>query len=306
MGKLAGGVSLDFDAAQRALEPLAEQLSLGVDELACGILTILTNSMAEAIRSVTVEQGQDPRSAILIAFGGAGPVFATLLATELGMERIVVPNYAGNFSAWGLLGQDVARSVAQTSIALLDGDGVAQTNELLGELRGRLDERRTGHADDEEILEPALDLRYVGQEHTLTLKPAATNGAVSAAPADVERAFEAEYDRTFGHTLEEPVEIVAARLTTRTPLPRKAPERVVAGASGAPRSGARDSVRAHSFTQDGRLEFSVVERATLARGEALAGPAIVVEGTTTTYVDAGFGLEVLDAGALSLTRTGGD
>ena len=299
-GELAGGVSLDFDAARRTLEPLGESLELGVDELACGILTILSNSMAEAIRSVTVEQGQDPRVATLLAFGGAGPVFATLLATELGMERIVVPNYAGNFSAWGLLGQDVARSVAQTSIRLLDEAGLRATNAILDELGHRLQERRLAEIDGEERLEPALDLRYEGQEHTLTLTPTSAAGTVTASPADVERAFAEDYERTFGHTLDEPVEIVAVRLAARTPLPRKAPERVAA----VPREATTDAVLAHSFTLGKRVEFGVVSRSSLATGAGLDGPAIVVEETTTTYVDAGFRVDVLESGALALTQDG--
>src|SRR5262249_57418764 len=115
--------------ARRALEPLAAALAIEVDDVARGILTIAATGMANAIRSVTVEQGRDPRSAALVAFGGAGPLFAALLARELEVPLVVVPRDAGNFSAWGLLDQDIVRSAARTSINRLHEPGRLATRD---------------------------------------------------------------------------------------------------------------------------------------------------------------------------------
>ena len=82
-------------------------------------------SMAGAMRAVSVEVGEDPRDGALIAYGGAGPLLASLLARELSIKTVVVPNYAGNFSAWGLLEQDVVRSAALTIVSRLDREGIA-------------------------------------------------------------------------------------------------------------------------------------------------------------------------------------
>jgi N-methylhydantoinase A len=297
-GELAGGVTLDIDSARTAVEGLGTQLGLGVDEAAQGTVRIANAAMANAIRSVTVEQGQDPRRAALIAFGGAGPLFATLLARELDIARIVVPNYAGNFSAWGLLGQDLTRSAAMTSIKRLDSEGLATANRLLGDLFGRLRERGGTASLREAELEPALDLRYIGQEYTLTVHPESEGGTITASAERVHEVFTSDYERTFGHTLSEPVEIVSVRASSRTALPRKAREHVSAGA-GAP-SQERRSLSAHSFARGERLTFDVVERSQLTAGETMAGPAIVLEETATTYVDAGFELTVDPSGALFL------
>ena len=86
-GSLAGGVTLDIDAARRALAPLGEQLGMEVEDVAKGVLTIVTANMANAIREITVEQGQDPRRCALMPFGGAGPLFGTLLAAELDIAQ---------------------------------------------------------------------------------------------------------------------------------------------------------------------------------------------------------------------------
>jgi len=122
-GVLASGIALDADSARAAMAPLAEQLGFEVDDVARGIMTIAAANMANAIREITVEQGQDPRRATLAPFGGAGPLFGTLLARELEIKQIVVPPYAGNFSAWGLLGADLTQSAARTRIMkLANGD----------------------------------------------------------------------------------------------------------------------------------------------------------------------------------------
>jgi N-methylhydantoinase A len=244
--------------------------------------------MADAIREITVEQGRDPRRAALVAFGGAGPLFATLLARELGVARVVVPRHAGNFSAWGLLGADVTRERARTRILRLSDEGLAQARALLDELSAEL-----GSADGA-VREERLDMRYVGQEHTLTVTLPR-----GAEPEGLRSLFARDYDRTFGHTMEEEVEIVSVRATLRTPLPRRAREQVLAGSRDG--TGAR-SGEAWSFSRGEPLDFAIVERATLAAGETVPGPAIVLEPTATTYVDADFTARVDTSGSLFLRK----
>jgi N-methylhydantoinase A len=285
-GELAGGIALDADAARAALEPLAERLGLGVEEVARGVVKIVTSSMADAIREITVEQGQDPRDATLMAFGGAGPLFATLLARELEIARIAIPLHAGNFSAWGLLGADLTQTAARTRILRLSADGLADAQGALAELFAGL-----GEGEAREI---GLDMRYVGQEHTLT---------VAADPADgadaIRDAFVRDYATTFGHTIQEEVEIVSLRATVRTPLPRRAEEQLL-GAGSRDGRAARE-FQAFSFTRLARLPFRVLARARLRAGDELVGPAIVLEDTATTYLDVGFTARVDPSGALLLT-----
>jgi N-methylhydantoinase A len=283
-GELAGGVALDRGLAVHALE----QLGLGAaEEAARGVITIAAASMADAIREITVEQGRDPREAVLVAFGGAGPLFATLLASELEVARVVVPRYAGNFSAWGLLGADLRREQAVTRIDRLSDEGLAGAREHLDGLFTRLEER----SGDGAAREARLDLRYVGQEHTLTVSLPAAGGA-----RELRELFDREYDRTFGHSMEEEVEIVSLRATLTTPLParreRVAPAVVVDGGAAA--------IDAWSFSQGETLRFTIAARDGLAPGAELAGPAILLEDTATTYLDAGFVARVHESGALVL------
>jgi N-methylhydantoinase A len=281
-GELAGGLALDPGLALRALEPVAAAAGFAsAEEAARGVLVVAASGMADAIREITVEQGRDPRDASLVAFDGAGPLFATLLARELGVSRTVVPRHPGNFSAWGLLGADLTRERARTRILPLTDEGLARARALLEELGHEL-----GEADGA-VREERLDLRYVGQEHTLTVT------APREARADTLRSrFATEYDRTFGHTMEEEVEIVSLRAAVRIALPQRA-ERA-APARGAPTATAD----AWSFTRGEQLPFAVVRRAGLAANDELTGPAIVLEETATTYLDAGFVALVHETGAL--------
>jgi N-methylhydantoinase A len=283
-GELAGGLTLDRARARRALESLGLE---SAEDAARGVLIIATASMADAIREITVEQGRDPRGATLVAFGGAGPLFATLLARELGVATVVVPRYAGNFSAWGLLGADLTRERSQTRILRLSEEGLTQARAVLGELAGELD------AGEESTHEERLDLRYVGQEHTLTVTLPREAGAETLCTL-----FGRDYDRTFGHTMDEDIEIVTLRVAFRNELPRLA-ERPAPALAEDPSS----SATAWSFTRGERLDFALVGRDCLAVGETVAGPAIVLEDTATTYLDAGFTARVNEAGAL-VVRTG--
>ena len=286
-GELAGGIVLDRGLAVRALE----QLRLGsAEEAARGVITIAAASMADAIREITVEQGRDPREAVLVAFGGAGPLFATLLADELDIARVVVPRHAGNFSAWGLLGADVTRERSATRIIRLSDDGLKGARQQLDELFALL-EARDGNGD---VRDARLDLRYVGQEHTLTVSLPAAGGA-----DELRERFDRDYDRTFGHAMDEEVEIVSLRATLTTPLPARG-ERIAAVQA----DGGAATTDAWSFAHDETLSFTTVGRDALAPGAEIAGPAILLEQTAVTYLDPGFIARVHESGALLLERSG--
>jgi N-methylhydantoinase A len=295
-GELASGIQLDAYQAEAALERVAQPLGLSVEDAARGIVTIAATAMGNAIHEITVEQGQDPRNSAIMAFGGAGPVFGCLLAAELGIGRVIVPPYAGNFSAWGLLGADLTQTAGRTRLVRVRDGGVENANELLAELFAGL-EQNGSNGDSTTVREIGLDMRYVGQEHTITVDVPEKDAAIAAEADGVLSAFTDEYERTFGHTIEEDIEIVAVRATLRTPLPRRAE-------SASRSADAKDypSVRAFSFASGDWSSFEVVDRAALAPGATLAGPTIVLEETATTYIDADWTAEV-DASGCLIVRT---
>jgi N-methylhydantoinase A len=250
--------------------------------------------MADAIRSITVEQGRDPREAALVAFGGAGPLFGTLMADELDIDTIVIPALAGNFSAWGLLGADLAQTASRTRLLRLDADALPQIDALAEELFSELETRARREGLQREL---HLDVRYVGQEHTLTIAAPSAAGRLATDAAHLSALFEREYARTFGHSMDEHHEIVTVRALVRLPRElRHAPR-----TNGARRER-QGQTEAWSFARDATARFALVARDTLRPGDALPGPAIVTETTATTYLDAGFTAEVHPSGALVARR----
>jgi N-methylhydantoinase A len=299
---LASGLRLDVDGAKAALSELGDELGLGAEQAAQGVLRVAGASMAGAIRAVSIEVGEDPRGAALIAYGGAGPLFASLLARELGIRTIVIPRHAGNFSAWGLLQQDVVRSAALTIVSPLDDDGIARAGETLRRLFAQLDARSGKRVAGVVTHEAELDLRYPGQEYTLTIAVALDGDRIGEAPAAIAARFGEAYERNYGHSFDVGVDILSVRAIERTALPLPAGRAAaVPSTNGAP--PARGSATAFSFAREERCEFKVLDRDALAPGRDFKGPAIVMEPTTTTYVDAGLRGAVHESGALVLSDT---
>jgi N-methylhydantoinase A/oxoprolinase/acetone carboxylase beta subunit len=160
-----------------------------------GVVRVVDAAMERAVRFVTVERGVDPRDLALVAFGGAGPLHACAIADSLGMRAVVVPPRAGVCSAAGLLGAPKARDVVRSL-------GAASPAEALARVA---DEARALVGDGTEV-ETAVDCRYVGQSHELTVPT----------PAD----FPAEHERRNGHARPgAPVEVVAVRARATSPVP---------------------------------------------------------------------------------------
>jgi N-methylhydantoinase A len=301
-GRLAGGLRLDLAAAREGITALGAELGLDPVQAGAGVITVAANAMAAAIEQITIEGGEDPRDSAIVAFGGAGPLFGCLLARELDIQTVVVPQAAGNFSAWGLLCEDVARSTARTFIRVLSDDVLTAVNDLLDALFGELatSAAGAGHELGAPVLEPALDLRYVGQEHTITLAPAAAAGRVSASADALRLQFADEHERHFGHRLELPVEVVNVRATVRVVLPTIATDASVVAAD----AQAEQTVEAYSFSLGRPTPFRLVDRVALTPGESFDGPAVITEDTTITYVDHGFRVDVHPTGTLFLVDAG--
>ena len=299
-GLLSEGLRLDAELARTAMEPVAGALSVSVEEAAQAVLKIATVAQAEAIREITIGQGEDPREAWLVLFGGAGPLFGPLLADELSVRGVAVPPHAGNFSAWGLLGQAVTRDVSRTLIRRLDQKLIDEINQQLDKMYDEISGGAgPGAVNGIERL-AGLDLRYVGQDHTLTVWFPTVERQIDADLDAIRALFEQQYERRYGTTLEEGLEVATLRAMTRTSLPRRAQEHVI---SGEERDVERSAAtRAFSFAEAEWRDFAVLERSDIAVGAAVSGPAIIFEPTATTYVDVGFTVEANPTGGLLMTR----
>jgi N-methylhydantoinase A len=283
---LAGGVELDAGAARAAIERLAGELDLSVEDTAAGIVRVASAEMARAVRVMTVERGVDPRGLALLAFGGAGPLHATTIAAELDMERVLVPPSSGVLSAVGLIASEPRRDLVESVLLsgdTLTSDTVAGAVERLAR-RGR-DE--LGEPDDAEV-RAAYDLRYAGQAFELTIA-----GDTRPEPDELRRAFDAAHEERYGYSDDEAeLELVTVRVAVARPRPELPP-----GARG---EGEDRGRRAAIFDGD-RHDAAVI------RGvprERLDGPAIVELPEATAAVPPGWTCAADDHGTLFLECRG--
>jgi N-methylhydantoinase A len=290
---LGGEMKLDREAAAAAVQRLADRLGLGLLEAAEGIVTIANANMSGAIRSRTVQKGHDPREFALVAFGGAGPMQAAEVADSLGIPEVIVPPYPGITSAMGLLTSDLKydqmRTVFMTEDAIdverLDRELAAAGDELRDRLRG------DGVADADIAIAAALDCRYVGQGYELRI-PLPEERFTPAALEEFHRLHEQEY----GHAFRDPIEIVNLRVTAAGKRPSV--ERLPANTDGGdPLLGEGESVFGGTSYPTRNYE-----RARLATGETVDGPAVIFQRDTTTVVPPGWKARPDESGSLILTR----
>ncbi len=300
----AGGtMSLYPEHAQEAVRSLGAELRLDAVEMAEGIIDVINAKMAQAIRTLTVEQGIEPRDFALVAFGGAGPMHAAFLAQELGIGEVIVPRLPGAFSAWGMLETEIRRDFSRTFFRRAGTADLAELASLLAELEseGREALEAEGIPAGACRVEHAIDMRYEAQEYTLTIPIDAADAPVAEGfLEEMTQRFNAAHDFRYGHSNPgAPVEFVAVRSAALGDLERLEPE-AIAAAGGDLRS------RTHDVTFDRRrCETMVVDRRGLAAGATIPGPVIVEEGTATTVVPPGCILTV-DAFGFLIVSIGKD
>jgi N-methylhydantoinase A len=212
--RLAGGVELDGEAARSAIEELAAELELAPLEAAEGIVRIANQEMVRALRVVTVERGIDPRGFALLPFGGAGPMHAAAIASELGIERLLCPRASGVLSAFGLLASERRRDVARTVI--LRGAELS-AERIASEVAALAQPLAEGLADAN--TEVGYELRYRGQAFELAVEAGET-----PAPDELAELFAAEHERRYGYRdPDTPVELVNIRVAVAEPAPSPRP-----------------------------------------------------------------------------------
>jgi N-methylhydantoinase A len=293
---LEGELELDAERARAGVEEkIAAPLSVSVEEAAAGIVDVLLARTVGAVRQITVERGRDPRTFSLLAFGGAGPLLASVLAREMGIREVIVPLAPGGFSAWGMLSADVVDDYSRTDLRSLDEVPADDLDLLFAQLEeeARASLAAQGTPGGTAVLERQLELRYLGQEHAIAI-PYAAGARHEGVREDFERAFEARYGHTMAGT---PIQILNVRVRGIGSSEHPGLARLDAG-DGDPERAHAGHREAFCLETRTRVPFAVYERRLLAPGDRVDGPAIVDEGTATTVVHSSQRLNVDEYGHL--------
>ena len=301
---LGGAMRLDAAAAAAAVQSLADQLRLSLHEAAEGVIAVLNANMANAIRVRTVQKGIDPRQYALVASGGAGPLHGAEVARQLGLSEVVVPPHPGINSALGLLTTDLKYEVVRSAFLTANGLDLERLNRQLQametELRTQLAAEAVSAAPGTTRFERAADARYVGQGYELRLPlPLGLIGAdgLAAALAEFHQLHEQEYGHHFAQAA---IELVNLRVSAAAEAPRIGAPQASAGGTLAEAKVRSAPVLFRQGEELHWLDTAFYQRGLLPIGEAVPGPAIILQTDSTTVVPPDFTTRVERSGCMVL------
>ena len=292
--KLGGWMNLDVNASENVLQNLSKKLNISQVELAEGILSIINAKMADAIRTITVKEGIDPREFSLVAFGGAGSMHAVWLAEELEISEIIVPNDPGTFSAWGMLQTDIRRDLTvnfyQNFQSLEQKKLLESYNKLKEEASDLLKSENVSESDMKFNL--TADMRYIGQEYYVNVDLAEPFNL-----EDINKNFHNTYKKQYGHsTPEGPCEFINLRLIALGKIQK----------SGSIKSASEDidienTKREVIFNQKAH-QTDVLSRQKIKTNDKFKGPVVIEESTATTVVPTNYNIVKDDFGNIIISK----
>ncbi len=282
---LGGEMRLDLDAARGAIDAkIAKPLGLDPVEAADGILRVAATKMSHMVRWVTTERGLDAADFALIAYGGAGPLHATMIARELRIGKVIIPYAPGHFSAYGMLFADLRRDLVNTWFKPFADASFEEMESLYSamEKRGADDLERSRGMMVDVVNQRGADMRYVGQEHAVSVD-IPIELFKNQDRAGIKKHFDAVHETRYGYSnADEKAEIVSLRSAT-IGLMRK-PDREAMGKGGPSPDVAFRGKRPVYFSGIGTVETATYDRTRLTASNRIDGPALIEEHASTTVV----------------------
>jgi N-methylhydantoinase A len=279
---LGGEMRLDIAAAEAAVaRHIGAPLGLSAVEAAWAVHETVNNSMAQAASMHALEKARRIDAYAMVPIGGAGPVHACAIARKLGLARLVVPPGAGVASAFGFLAAPISFACLRGQVVELEALDFDELRATVARMEGEGRAMLAAAGVAEATTRVTAAMRYAGQGHQV--EAAMPEAAIADGDRAVMRAaFEAEYRRLFGRT--EPgiaVECVGWRVTVSGPTPR------LDLAAAVPSGGAARKGERRAWFEGGFVEAAVFDRAALAPGAVVAGPALVEERESTLVLPPG-------------------
>ena len=288
---LGGQMQLDAELARTAIRSLAQAMQCTIEQAAEGIIRVANEHMVRALRVISMQRGMDPRDFTLTCFGGAGGLHVCALADTLRIQQVLVPMYGGVLSALGMLVTPVQRQHSLTVSRAINTVDSVELQRLFQPLIDKgVDELvQEGQPDDAINIRRSLDCRYCGQSYTLNVVYDEGGSGLAESIA----AFHESHQKTYGHRLDQAVDLVNIRVVVSAPDPEI-------------------EMQAHHNSQQLPLQYgemagqqgpvALYQREQLQQGQVLSGPCLVMEKVATTYIASGWHGEVQLAGHLLLSR----
>jgi N-methylhydantoinase A len=283
---LGGEMPLDLHAAERVMtERVATPLGLDMVQAADGILRIAVTAMSHAVKAVTTERGLDAGRFTMVVYGGAGPLHASAIARELGIRKVLIPFAPGYFSAYGMLFSDLRYDYVRSVFRKLDELSFDEIESIYAsmEQEGRAALAQSAVVPEGVIIERAADMRYVGQEHAVTVE-LSNEFFVQQDRQAIKQRFDDVHAVRYGTSAPaEPADLVSLRMTVLGTM-RKPPRQSVAEGSVTPDVEALRGHKQVYFRGNGFVTTPVYRRPLLRSGNFIAGPALIEEHASTTVI----------------------
>ncbi len=281
---LGGEMKLDVQAAERALAKVGKPLDMSPTQVADGILRVAATAMSYAVKGVTTERGLDAGDFVMVAYGGAGPLHAVAVAREIGIRKVIIPGAPGVFSAFGMLFSDLRYDYVRTHLMHLSDAPFEEIEAVFNELetQGRKAIASNSIKPRKITVKRALDMRYIGQEHPVTVELPVGVFRKRDRQA-IKQHFDDDHLQRYGTSAPaEQAEIVSLRITVTGEMKKPPQEKIGKGGSTPPKA-AFTGRRKVSF--DGKFRNApTYRRGELVAGNKIAGPALIEEHASTTVL----------------------
>jgi N-methylhydantoinase A len=297
---LGGEMKLRMDLATKALQDkVATPLGIDLLDAAEGILRIAASTMSHVVTRVTTERGLDAGDFIMVAYGGAGPLHASLVARELRMPKVIIPPSPGHFSAYGMLVADLRKDSTRTWFKPVAQINFSEIEELYSEMENEAIELVKNHVDPNIpiVIKRGADMRYVGQEHSVTVElplELFTNHDANG----IKKIFDQTHLQRYAfNSINSPAEIVNLQSSVIGLLPKPIIKKLEQK-----NQTINKATRKVFFQQfGGFIDTDVYQREDLRHGHQLNGPLLIEEYASTTVLFPGDLLEVSEFGDLIIT-----
>lgn len=279
---LGGKKALNKEKAKHAIRQLANKSGLSIGELTNGAIKIAVSKMSDAIKSFSIQKGIDLRDHALVAFGGGGPMFAAMVADEMGLPVVVIPYNPGVGSAFGLLLADIKHGYSITRIVTEDMISVKDVNDIFSNLEKQAIEEfeQEGINTEKVVLTRTVDLRYRGQSYELNIP--VDNGKLDNNSLDLLRTrFNKKHQEIYGHHFDDRLlQYVNFRLTGVLVKSKPQIKRDIS-----PSTSSATKVMSRDVSFDNNIfKTNIFKRDNLRPGDIINGPAIIEQMDTTTVL----------------------
>ncbi|NHC43280.1 hydantoinase/oxoprolinase family protein [Bacillus sp. MM2020_1] len=303
---LGGGMSLDRELATKAIQKnIADPLNMSVEEAAFGIYQISNLNMANGVKEVTIQNGQDPRNFPLVVAGGAGPIHAAMIARELEITEIIIPTFSSVLCAVGMLASQLRHDYVKSFHRRWDSASFSDIISILAEDKqeGTKALISEGVSGEKQIVKVGLDIRYVGQHYEVTIE-VDEDSVLKNHKNLAENEFHKEHEKCYGFNLRgHEMEIINIRLSCRGDFVQFSP-RTIEAMAPEEELAVKQYRKMFDPVQKSMVEVPVYDGDHMKASAEVAGPAIVELTTTTIIVPSEFQMKLDENGNFIMKDTG--